>query len=59
MSKNHYVKVPENHILIDFDITDKGSDKCLEKNIEAEFNKPGNGVHIHYIYDGDVGRLVL
>lgn len=59
MSKIHYVKVPENHILIDFDISDKNGNKCLEKNIEAEFNKPGNSVHVHYIYNGDVERLVL
>ena len=59
MSKIHYVKAPENHIILDFDIKDKDSNKCLEKYIEAEFNKPGNGVHIHYIYDGDAERLVL
>ena len=62
----HYVKVPENHIVIDFDIPDKDGNKCLEKNIEeaskwpptyAEFSKSGNGVHLHYIYNGDPTKL--
>lgn len=62
----HYVKVPENHIVIDFDIPDKDGNKCLEKNIEeaskwpptyAEFSKSGNGVHLHYIYSGDPTKL--
>ena len=65
-SKLHYVKVPENHIVIDFDIKDKDGNKCLERNIEeaskwpatyAEFSKSGSGVHLHYIYDGDVTKL--
>lgn len=62
----HYVKVPENHIVIDFDIPDKDGNKCLEKNIEeaskwpptyAEYSKSGNGVHLHYIYSGDPTKL--
>ena len=62
----HYVKVPENHIVIDFDIKDKNGNKCLERNIEeaskwpatyAELSKSGNGVHLHYIYNGDVTKL--
>lgn len=65
-SKLHYVRVPENHIVIDFDIPDKDGNKCLEKNIEeaskwpatyAEFSKSGAGVHLHYIYTGDVSKL--
>ena len=65
-SKLHYVKVPENHIVIDFDIPDKDGNKCLEKNIEeaskwpatyAELSKSGKGVHLHYIYSGDVSKL--
>lgn len=65
-TKLHYVRVPENHIVIDFDITDKDGNKCLEKNIEeaskwpatyAEFSKSGAGVHLHYIYIGDVSQL--
>ena len=62
----HYVRVPENHIVIDFDITDRDGNKCLEKNVEeaskwpatyAEFSKSGAGVHLHYIYTGDVSKL--
>lgn len=62
----HYVKVPENHIVIDFDIKDENGEKSLEKNIEAaskwpatyaELSKSGQGVHLHYIYTGDVSRL--
>lgn len=65
-SKVHYVKVPENHIVIDFDIQDENGNKSLEKNIEeaskfpptyAELSKSGKGVHLHYIYSGDVNKL--
>lgn len=62
----HYVKLPENHIVIDFDIKDENGLKSMEKNIEAaskwpstyaEFSKSGKGIHLHYIYSGDVSRL--
>ena len=65
-SKIHYVKVPENHIVIDFDIRDEDGNKSFEKNIEeaskwpatyAELSKSGGGIHLHYIYSGDVTRL--
>ena len=65
-SKLHYVKVPENHIVIDFDIPDKNGNKSLERNIEeaskwpatyAELSKSGRGVHLHYIYTGDPTKL--
>ena len=65
-SKLHYVKVPENHIVIDFDIPDENGKKCFEKNLEAaskwpatyaELSKSGAGIHLHYIYTGDVSRL--
>ncbi len=65
-SKIHYVKVPENHIVIDFDIPGPDGEKCLEKNIEeaskwpatyAELSKSGKGVHLHYIYTGDPAKL--
>lgn len=65
-SKTHYVKVPENHIVIDFDIKDENGNKSLEKNIEAaskwpktyaELSKSGSGVHLHYIYTGDASKL--
>ena len=65
-SKLHYVKVPKNHIVIDFDLKDKDGNKNLALNIEeaskwpptyAELSKSGNGVHLHYIYTGDASKL--
>lgn len=65
-SKLHYVKVPENHIVIDFDIPDESGNKCFERNLEeaskwpptyAELSKSGQGIHLHYIYTGDVSKL--
>ena len=62
----HYVKVPENHIVIDFDIPDDSGEKSLEKNLEeaakwpptyGELSKSGKGVHLHYIYTGDPTKL--
>ena len=64
-SKVHYVKVPENHIVIDFDIKQEGR-KDLNRNLQAasewpptyaETSQGGNGVHLHYIYDGDPSEL--
>lgn len=65
-SKLHYVKVPKNHIVIDFDIPDENGNKCFEHNLEeaskwpptyAEVSKSGAGIHLHYIYTGDVSKL--
>lgn len=65
-SQLHFVKVPENHIVIDFDITDENGVKSFEKNLEAaskwpatyaELSKSGGGIHLHYIYTGDVSKL--
>jgi hypothetical protein len=62
----HFVKVPPNHIVIDFDLKDANGEKSLEKNLEAaslwpptyaELSKSGNGVHLHYTFDGDPGEL--
>lgn len=64
--KLHYVKVPENHVVIDFDIRDESGNKSFEKNLEeaskwpatyAELSKSGAGIHLHYIYTGDVNKL--
>lgn len=64
--KLHYVKVPENHIVIDFDLKNPDGTKSLERNLEAaskwpptyaELSKSGAGVHLHYIYEGDVTKL--
>lgn len=65
-SKIHYVKIPENHIVIDFDIKDDQGNKSFEKNLEAaskwpetyaELSKSGSGIHLHYIFNGDVTKL--
>ena len=65
-SKLHYVKVPDNHIVIDFDIRDETGQKSFQKNLEAaekwkptyaELSKSGQGIHLHYIYNGDVSKL--
>lgn len=65
-SRLHYVKVPINYIVIDFDIPDEDGNKCLAKNIEAaskwpktyaEVSKSGQGLHLHYIYTGDPTQL--
>lgn len=65
-SKLHYVKVPENLIVIDFDIRDDSGKKSFLKNLEAakewpptyaELSKSGEGIHLHYIYNGDVTKL--
>ena len=65
-SKLHYVRVPENHVVIDFDIRGEDGSKDLSRNIlaaeklprtYAEVSKSGGGLHLHYIYDGDVGKL--
>lgn len=65
-SRVHYVRIPQNHIVIDFDLKDEHGDKSLEKNLEAaskwkptyaEVSKGGNGLHLHYIWDGDISQL--
>lgn len=65
-SKLHYVKLPENHIVIDFDLKDEDGNKSFEKNLLAaskwpltysELSKSGAGIHLHYFYYGDVSEL--
>lgn len=65
-SRLHYVRVPENHIVIDFDLTDEDGNKSLDANLMeagkwpktyAEVSKSGAGVHLHYIYDGNADDL--
>lgn len=64
--KLHYVRPPKEHIVIDFDLKDSTGKKSMELNLEeaskwpktyAEFSKGGSGIHLHYIYDGDVQTL--
>jgi hypothetical protein len=65
-AETHYVMVPPNHIVIDFDLKDDNGNKSLERNLAAasewpatygELSRSGAGVHLHYIYDGPVDQL--
>lgn len=62
----HYVRVPVNHIVVDFDLQDDDGNKDLEANLKAaskwpstytELSRSGKGVHLHYIYDGNIDEL--
>lgn len=62
----HFVKIPERHIVIDFDLCNEDGEKDLAINLEAaakwpptytETSKSGSGLHLHYIYTGDVTEL--
>lgn len=64
--KLHYLKVPENHIVIDFDMVGPDGEKDFQKNLEeaskwpptyTEVSKSGKGIHLHYIYAGDPSTL--
>lgn len=64
--KLHYVQVPENHIVIDFDLKDENGNKSKDRNLEAaaewpstyaEFSQGGEGIHLHYYYTGVVADL--
>ena len=65
-TKMHFVKPGLQHIVIDFDLKDVDGNKDLALNLEeaskwphtyAEFSKSGSGVHLHYLYDGDIDEL--
>lgn len=65
-SRLHYLKVPVNHIVIDFDLKNDSGEKDLKLNIEAamkwprtysEVSRSGKGLHLHYIYTGDPEKL--
>lgn len=65
-SRLHWVKVSENHIVLDFDLVGEDGEKNLELNIAeaskfpptyAEVSKSGKGLHLHYLYRGDVRQL--
>ncbi len=66
-SEVHYIKISNpQHIVIDFDIKDENGEKNLELNLKeaskfpptyTEVSKGGKGLHLHYIYDGDVSKL--
>ena len=65
-SIEHYVRPPINLITIDFDLKDEEGKKSFKLNsIEAakwpktyaELSKGGEGIHLHYFYDGDPTQL--
>lgn len=65
-SRVHYVQPPDEYIVIDLDLKDENGNKSMEKNIEAarefpstyaELSKSGGGLHLHYIYSGDLDKL--
>lgn len=65
-SKLHYVRVPYNHIVLDFDLKNKEGEKDYKLNLRkaskypetyTEVSKSGGGIHLHYYYDGDVSKL--
>lgn len=61
-SQEHYVcGLPENLLIVDFDITDENGNKSLELNLKAaalwpatyaEVSRSGDAVHLHYYYTG-------
>ena len=65
-NKVHYVRPPLQHIVVDFDKKDENGNKSLELNLKAaatwkptyaEVSQGGQGLHLHYIWDGDVAEL--
>lgn len=63
----HYVRPPENLIVIDFDLKDENGNKSFERNLQeaskwpktyAELSKSGNGIHLHYFYTGEDVKLL-
>ena len=65
-SKLHWVKLPGNVIRIDFDLKGPDGNKSLDLNMKAanafpptyaEVSKSGGGIHLYYIWDGDVNEL--
>lgn len=62
----HYVRPPQNLVVIDFDLKDSGGNKSFELNLKeaskwpktyAETSMSGNGIHLHYWYEGDINEL--
>lgn len=68
-SKVHYIlsqKAEPKLIVVDFDLKNSKGEKDIMLNMEAaskwpktysEFSQGGKGIHLHYIYDGDVSKL--
>jgi energy-coupling factor transporter ATP-binding protein EcfA2 len=65
-TKLHFVKVPKNHVVIDFDLKEQNGHSALERNFEAasswpptygEISQSGNGIHLHYEYGAEPTEL--
>lgn len=65
-SKVHYVRPPENLVVIDFDLKNEKGEKNYELNLRAaekwpktyaELSQGGAGIHLHYWYEGDVRNV--
>lgn len=65
-SRLHYVRVPTNHIVVDFDLRGADGEKSLDVCLEAaahwpptysEVSRSGGGLHLHYDFTGDVSTL--
>lgn len=64
----HYLRCPEQFAIIDFDKKDpKTGEKSLELNMKAaslwpptyaELSKSGKGIHLTYIYTGDISKVL-
>ena len=64
--KLHFVRLPKNHIVIDFDLKNDKGEKDAVLNLQAaekwpatyaEYSQGGKGIHLHYIYNGDPDEL--
>lgn len=65
-TKLHFVQIPEQHVVIDFDLVDENGDKDLKRNLAeaskwpptyTELSQSEKAVHLHYIYTGDLREL--
>lgn len=67
-SRLHYVRPPEDMIVIDLDLRGEDGAKSFEANRDAarelglpetyaEVSKSGAGIHLHYRYAGDISEL--
>ena len=61
VSKQHYVRLPEEYVVIDFDLKGENGEKDLDLNLRAasawpptfaEVSKSGKGLHLVYRYTG-------
>jgi hypothetical protein len=65
-SRLHFVKPGLQHIVIDFDLRGDDGEKNMTLNLTAaslwpptyaEFSQSGAGIHLHYLWEGDVSEL--